>query len=360
MEIDTFRPDWISPPGETIFDILRLRNISEIDFARRICQDVNEVRALILGNKPITHDIAEKLESVLGASSAFWERREHKYRDAIRKLEGQANNNSVREWLNDLPVAEMMKEGWIPRVRSHGEKVSACLRFFGVMDVPSWREAHADLTNRAAFRTSKALKSAPGAVAAWIRRAELESEAIECRPWDHTLFQQALNEARALTRETDPSVFLPALQRCFAKCGVAVVVLRTPPGCPASGATKFLTRDKALMLLSFRYLSDDQFWFSVFHEGGHLVLHPNRLFVEGLAVPFASEEEEANTFAANMLVPPQYRDELLNLPIDGRAVMRFARKIQIAPGIVVGQLQHLGILNRKQLNNLKRRYKWAV
>jgi hypothetical protein len=57
-------------------------------------------------------------------------------------------------------------------------------------------------------------------------------------------------------------------------------------------------------------------------------------------------------------VPAEHRPELMKLPVNGRAVMRFARKIGIAPGIVVGQLQHAGRLKRQQLNNLKRRYRW--
>ena len=51
--------------------------------------------------------------------------------------------------------------------------------------------------------------------------------------------------------------------------------------------------------------------------------------------------------------------EMLSLPVDGRRVMRFARDIGVAPGIVVGQMQHLGALTRRQLNNLKRRFRWA-
>jgi Zn-dependent peptidase ImmA (M78 family) len=107
-----------------------------------------------------------------------------------------------------------------------------------------------------------------------------------------------------------------------------------------------------------RYLSDDQFWFSVFHEAGHLLKHPRRLFVDAPSMPFNREEEEVNRFAADVLVPAEHRPEMMKLPVNGRAVMRFARKIGIAPGIVVGQLQHAGRLKRQQLNNLKRRYRW--
>ena len=141
---------------------------------------------------------------------------------------------------------------------------------------------------------------------------------------------------------------------------MAVAIVRTPQGCSASGATWFANEDRAVLLLSFRFLSDDQFWFSFFHEAGHLLLHGKaRLFVEGMTVNCdENEEREADEFAAQTLIPPEHQSEFLCLPLNGRAVMRFARKIDIAPGIVVGQLQHLGRFTYRQLNELKRRYAW--
>jgi Zn-dependent peptidase ImmA (M78 family) len=112
-------------------------------------------------------------------------------------------------------------------------------------------------------------------------------------------------------------------------------------------------------MLSFRHLSDD-FWFAFFHEAGHLLMHgENSIFLEGDDSLSTVEEEEANTFAASTLIPTDYHDELTNLPTNGIAIMRFARRIGISPGIVVGQLQHRGILRRNQLSNLKRRYTWT-
>jgi Zn-dependent peptidase ImmA (M78 family) len=115
-----------------------------------------------------------------------------------------------------------------------------------------------------------------------------------------------------------------------------------------------------MILLSFRHLSDDQFWFTFFHEAGHLVLHGDRrILLEGDNLLTKKEEDEANAFAANTLIPAEYRAEMLRLPLDGRAVMRFARRVGVSPGIVVGQLQHFGRFRHDQLNNLKRRYTWG-
>src|SRR4029077_16981261 len=132
------------------------------------------------------------------------------------------------------------------------------------------------------FKTSPTFESDPGAVAAWLRQGEIEASEISCEKWDRDRFRHELSAIRKLTREKNPCVFLPELiQRCSA-CGVAVVVLRAPTKCRASGASRFLSTGTALMMLSFRYLSDDHFWFAFFHEAGHLLLHSdNSIFLEG-------------------------------------------------------------------------------
>jgi HTH-type transcriptional regulator / antitoxin HigA len=355
-----FHPDWISAPGDTIRDILKQRRISEAEFARKLGTSAEEIHKLLLGREAITSALAEKLGSSLGGSTAFWSAREKRYRDGLRELACQAKDDRTAEWLKNMPIADMVRFGWIPTEKTQHDKVAACLRFFGVDTVEAWSAAYRAVMDSGVFRTSPTFESKPGAVAAWLRRGELESAAIECGVWKPSTLQKGLQELRGLTRERDPSVFIPRLRRRLSESGVAVVVLRAPSGCRASGATRFLTKDKALMLLSFRYLSDDQFWFSVFHEVGHLLLHPHRLFIDAPGMPRSSEEKEANEFAANTLVLPEYQSELMDLPVDGRAVIRFARKIGIAPGIVVGQMQHHGRLQGRQLNNLKRRYVWSA
>ena len=89
------------------------------------------------------------------------------------------------------------------------------------------------------------------------------------------------------------------------------------------------------------------------------MLHSEKIiFLEGDDKLANKEEDEANAFSAELLIPRQYRDEMFRLPVNGRAVARFARKVGVSPGIVVGQLQHYGSLKQNQLNNLKRPFEW--
>ena len=346
-----FQPDWASAPGDTIADILEERNISVTEFARRIVQTMEDTNDLLEGRATITIDVARRLQQTLGASVEFWMSRDFQYREDITRL-----HVADREWLDELPVGDMIRFGWLNPVPHPSNEAAVCLRFFDVPSVRAWREAYSDVEEMVAFRTSPSFDSRPAAVAAWLRQGEVEAEGIQCAPWDARRFQEYLSAIRSLTRWKDPGRFLPQLQKYCAESGVAVAVVRAPNGCRASGATRFLSENKALLLLSFRYLTDDQFWFTFFHEAGHLLLHgESGFFLEGEDTPSTAEEQQANEFAAHTLVPYDSLPELLALTADARAVIRFAVRIGVSPGIVVGQLQHLDRIMHNQLNRLKRR-----
>ena len=358
----TFNPDWISAPGDTIADILSERQISAEEFGRNIGRDRRFAKRLMLGCEIIDRNVAERLSSALGASESFWLNREKQYRTAVQATEAKLDPHVRQNWLAGLPLQEMKQLGWLEDTDTLSDAVQ-CLRFFGVPTVDAWNEEISEMLGAASLRTSQAFKSEPGAMAAWIRKGELQAATIQCRSWDPVEFQHALTEIRTLTREADPKVFIPKLQSRCAMCGVAVVVERAPVKCKASGSCRVLPRGTRLLLLSFRHLQDDHFWFTFFHEAGHLLLHGDRLLYidsqEEEENQSAKDEAEASDFAADTLIPRDRREEMLKLPVDGRRVMRFARDIGIAPGIVVGQMQHLGALTRRQLNNLKSRYHWT-
>jgi plasmid maintenance system antidote protein VapI len=359
-DTNKFQPDWVSAPGDTMVDILAERNLSLVEFGKRMEYTPKAINELLHGRAMITIGTARKLEAVLGGSAAFWMIRESQYREDVARLQTESSGSMDAEWLSEIPLRDMIKFGWLRPVVHSADPLSACLRFFGVPDVRTWRHAYRGVLEMAAFRTSSSFESKPGAVAAWLRKGEIDSGSIDCKRWDAKRFQEALSNIRSLTWKKDPRVFVPELVKRCAACGVAVVIVRAPSGCRASGATRFLSPSKALLVLSFRYLSDDHFWFTFFHEAGHLLLHGKEaLFLEGANMPSTKDEEEANEFAAGVLIPPDFHVALSKLPIDGREVIKFARQVGVSPGIVVGQLQHLGQIKPNQLNSLKRRFSWA-
>ena len=112
-------------------------------------------------------------------------------------------------------------------------------------------------------------------------------------------------------------------------------------------------------MLSLRYKTNDQLWFSLFHEAGHILRHgKKKIFLEFNHGGAQAEEAEADRFAANLLIPPRHHQELFSLGSNKRKVVAFAENIGIAPGIVVGRLQHEGLVPHTHLNGLKARCPW--
>ena len=362
---EEFQPDWTSAPGDTIVDILNERDISQTGFASLMGLTAQASNDLLQGQSTVSIAMSRRLSDVLGASVEYWMSRDYQYRqDSKWVLE------IAQEWIRKLPLEDMIKFGWLTPPFSPSEELKTCLQFFGVSSVLEWREAYSSIQEMAAFRSSSSFEAQHESVAAWLRQGEIEAATIACRPWNPKGFQESLKNIRTLTRQKDPSRFLPTLQKLCAENGVAVVIVRSPSGCRASGATRFTSKDKAILQLSFRYLTDDHFWFTFFHEAGHLILHENRhLFsadlegrrtwiLEGDEFPATEEEREANQFSATTLVPLEYQPELLNLPLDHKKVIRFAVRVGVSPGVIVGQLQHHGRIGYNQLNRLKRHFAW--
>ena len=354
-----FQPSWASPPGATIAEILDLRGLTIAEFAQEVGVSTTEAAAVLSGNSTIDADLADRL-AILGPSAEFWMRRERHYRDSLATRAAILSAQDAQTLVKQLPVADMRRFGWIDSASSRAARLAACLRFFDVSDTSAWHDRYRSEVAVAAFRTSPTFEANPYSVAAWLRQAEIAGEGITCRRWNREAFIAKLPEMRVLSRLKDPQQFLPQLQELCASCGVALVVVRAPKGCRASGATRFLRAEKALIVVSFRHRTDDHFWFTFFHEAAHLILHSeDALFIEDGSDVTESEEAEANEYAARVLVPDEHVTELSRLRLNLKAIVGFARRIGVAPGIVVGQLQHTGRARRDQLNSLKRRYSWG-
>ena len=175
-------------------------------------------------------------------------------------------------------------------------------------------------------------------------------------------FQDTLEEIRSLSLE-HPKNFVPRLKELCLSAGVVVLFVPELPECRVFGATRWIDNNPVIQL-SMRYKSNDHLWFTFFHEAGHILKHGRRdVFIEfkGIDREKEDEEEEADIFARNKLIPPVAFKAFIQRGIFTYAeIVGFAGEIGVAPGIVLGRLQHDGILPYKHhLNNeLKIFYEW--
>lgn len=354
---DELEPQWSCPPGATILDLLEEKNIPLSHLAKALGRSIEFTNQLLVGGEEINTGIAKSVSRVLGATPSFWLRRESQFRADRERL----HRKNEGAWLDTLPMPEMARFRWIPKLpASREERLRVAYSFFGVHDLAEWRDVYSETLNRAAFRISADPELKMEALAAWLRRGELFSNEFPTEDWHPEEFSSALVGLRRLTKLKDPSKFVPRLRAECARFGVVVAILKAPSGCGVSGATRFLSAQKALIQLSARYLRDDQFWFSFFHEAAHLLLHGEKvLFIDNDNSETNLEEREANKFAERLLIPPEHEESFYKLRNRRKEIIRFAQKAGVSPGIVVGQLQHHGVLEHNQGNRLKRAYRWS-
>jgi HTH-type transcriptional regulator / antitoxin HigA len=357
-----FAPDWVTPPGGTIEDILEERDWTQAQLAERLGYSTKHVSQLINGKAPITEETALKLEKVLGSTARFWLEREAQYRARLAQIAEQENLKSWVPWLDELPVRELMQQGAISKCRADAKNkpgiVRDLLQFFGVASPEEWRSYYAGMEGD--FRRTRQEQSDTGAILSWLRLGELEAERQDSPKYNATKFRKAVDEIRTFTVEP-PEVFQPKMERL---CGDAGVIFAMVPAIPCAhicGIARWVNPHRALIQLSLYGKTNDRFWFTFFHESAHILLHTqekNAIFLdafEGGSTIESEKEKEADRWACEFLIPPEYEQDLPHLT-HKEQVIEFAGQLGIHPGIVVGRLQHESILECCHMNDLKEKF----
>ena len=194
----TFKPDWVSPPGDSIVDMLEERDWTQAELAQRIGYTTKHVNQLIKGKVPLTEDAAIRLERVIGGMAGFWLAREAQYREQCARLAAAERYVGWTGWLDQLPVKELMQAGAIKKRRLLANVkpalVEELLRFFGVASPGEWDSLYAGM--QGAFRRTRAEQSDIGAISGWLRMGEKKAECLDWPKYDRNTFAKRLEKIR--------------------------------------------------------------------------------------------------------------------------------------------------------------------
>lgn len=354
-------PDIAIPPGEFLLETIGAMGISQAELAKRMGRPTQAINEIIKGKKAITGETALQLESVLGTPAHIWLNLDRQYQLSRARLERADKLKAQVSKLSLFPVAEMVKYGWINRFKDKADQTLELLNFLGVASLDALETTRFfEATLHAAYRKSSNRQASPYSMVAWLRKGRLEADMVDVAVFDSKKLDNALINIRPLTRKK-PEEFEPELIKIMASCGVALVFVPHLPKSYVSGATYWLSPNKAAIQLSLRFKTNDHFWFSLYHEAAHLLLHGKKMiFLDDWKTKSASEDE-ANEFAANKLISGSDYKTLLEYrnKLSRQVIEEFAEKTNIAPGIVVGRLQHDGFLPYTHLNDLKDAFTWA-
>ena len=243
-------PDWFSKPGDSIRAVMKKRGIAAADLARHLDGGMVRVRTLLDGTGSIDEDTAVELTSVLGANTKFWLKRQENFDAAVDRAVQRICAEEDEDVILSIPAPGPKPKGKLS-AESKAEEVRRRLIHFNVPTINSWTSRYGRLVSHTDFRKSNTFSSHDDATLLWLRRGELESDMINTRAWEPGNLEDRITAIRKLSQVRHPQSFLPKLRELCAEAGVALVVVKAPKGCRASGAARMVDPDKAMLLLSF-------------------------------------------------------------------------------------------------------------
>lgn len=329
-------------PGETLSEKLKELQMGPKEFALRSGKPEKTVIAVMNGESSITPEMAVQFEHVLQIPAHFWIAMQSTY-DEYRAREKQTEVlEKSGAWAKKFEIREMIKKEWLPACNSVQDKTLALLAFFGVSGHEAWADYYLRQELKVAFRISLSHTKDPHAISAWLRRGELQADALDAAPYDEKTFKAALLNIKSMMAH-HPIDFFKQLQEVCLEAGVKVVHTPCISKAPINGCTRWL-RDTPLIQLSGRYKRNDIFWFTFFHEAGHILLHGKKdIFLEksGYTKQDKDKEAEADEFAIKWTFSHEEERELLQRSIITESdILEYAKSCNTHPATIVGRLQH--------------------
>ena len=248
MPTFAFTPDYTVKPGETIAEIIAYLGMTKAAFARHMGIDAAHLHKLVSSKKPITPEIALKLEAVTHTPASFWNNLESNYRSAKMRL--HALDAESKAWLKGHPIKEMLNRKWISG-ETQQEQFQSLLNFYRVATPKAW----ANVWERplAAARVSPKHTVKVEVTSAFLRAGEIDASTSEYPPYEVNRLREALPKLRSLTLSSFSMNTLLCARQLLLDAGVSLRFIRALPGAPLNGATQWL-HDTPLVILTLREL----------------------------------------------------------------------------------------------------------
>ena len=342
-----FVPPVAFHPGVTLAEKLKETGMSIKEFAIRTSKPEKTIFAIINGKSSVTSEMAVAFENVTHIPAHFWLNKQRAYDEFVAREKREQQLSSAYEWARAFPLAKMMQLGWIDLGKSMDDKVKSLLSFFQFSTEKAWEDYYLNQHLKVAFRISLSSTNDPHALSAWLRRGELQAAELNVPVFSEKALRDAIPEMKNLCVR-HPEDFAIRLQELCSKAGVKLIYTPCLPKAPINGSTRWIN-DTPCVQITGRHKRNDIFWFTLFHELGHILLHGKKdIFLEDIDYDDKQreKEEEADLFASKVLLSQAEENEIIRNGDFSSAKIRFyAKKFNVHPGIIVGRLQHKKLLS---------------
>ncbi|PKN52848.1 MAG: addiction module antidote protein, HigA family [Deltaproteobacteria bacterium HGW-Deltaproteobacteria-13] len=343
-------------PGHTIAKALEREGMPQKNLCARTGLSEKHLSQIINGSASITVETALLLENALGGSASFWINLEKNYQETNARLERMS---LVKKEISLVPkffYNELAKRGYVPQTSSNENKVENLWRFFGVNSL-----SYIENTEPVVYRKKNGVEVKKDGIAAWLRCGEIESKKVTLPEYSDKKLKQSLPKIKLLSVK-NPEEYSKEIRDILNTCGVYLVYIPHFPGIGVSGAVRWINNNPLIQLSIYNAWADI-FWFTLYHEIGHLILHGKKeKFIEyddRDLVTAKEKENEADRFASDELIPEKSYTDFLKKPLSFQGIIEFANSFGIHSGIVAGRLCHDGKVNWNKVSTLRSRLKFA-
>ena len=351
--------DLIIHPGETISDVLEERGITQAELAARTGVTPAYVSNVIAGKKDISAKFAFALEYALGVPKSFWLNLQANYDAELLEVNEEQTitdeERAARESLKDI-VKHLRKKGKIPVGEKRDESILSLRKILQVSNIANLKDIVPDGEFRMANRAVN-----PYVLGAWIRMCQISADSRSVvTHFEIEKVDELISEIKSVMLNREANV-QKELRKIMGRYGIDFSVVQNFRGAPVQGYISLKNDGTYQMVLTIRGAYADIFWFSLFHELGHIVngdVGRTTKFIDD-----GSDEQKetaADLFASNKLIDANaYQQFVENGSFGIETIKIFANTQKVMPYIVIGRLQKEKILDYRFYSDYKLRYKWA-
>ena len=352
-----YNPNKAIHPGHIIARTIEREGMTQKNLSERTGLTEKHLSQIINGEASITVETSLLLENALGGSASFWINLEKNYQETKARLDRTVLMKSETSLLSKFPYKELVQRECVEQTSNREKRVENLWKFFGVNSLN-----YVSQTEAVAFRKRQGTEIKSEAIAAWLRCGELDAKKQTPATFSESTLKQSLEKLKALTVKPAEK-FSVELQEILNQAGIALVYVPHFAGTGVSGAVRW-AGDTPIMQLSLFGAYADMFWFNLFHEIGHLVLHGKKeKFIEFDRRDLSTvqeKEKEADEFATNALIQQKSYEDFVNKGDYSKvAIAKFSDSIKVHPGILAGRLCHAGLIKWPDVHGLRTRLKFA-
>jgi HTH-type transcriptional regulator/antitoxin HigA len=333
-------PAEVFPPGEFLREEIEARDWSQQELADILDRPPRLVSEIIAGKRAITPETAKGLGEAFGTSPDYWMNLESQYQ--LSKVTVPNDNVARKAHLyTQFPVREMLRRGWVRASESIEVMEQRFCEFFDISNITATPQL-----SYSAKKTHVTADTTPLQLA-WLFRVRAIANQQVVPVYSKAKLISSVEKLRALIQAPEEVRHAP---RILAETGVRLVFVESLAGSKMDGACFWLDSTKPVIGMTLRFDRIDNFWFVLRHEIEHVLREDGK--AENQAVidtdigdskgDFPEFEHRANAAGADFCVPTNELDDFIARVqpyFSEERILRFAQRIQVHPGLVVGQLQ---------------------